>query len=175
MVCLAPTHALLLLAAPRPDGEPSATPPTVSVSFGEGATSLLACPAAGKHKRGLPVLRERTRLATLSALGGARFEVPACVRCKLLEANGRLEAEPELVLRDPCGAGFLAILQPWPEALDELRNAALGPDAYAAHRAAAKSEGGGLGPGGGGGDGGRSGSPGVAAGGGGLSAGGGGG
>ena len=43
---------------------------------------------------------------------------------KLLELNERLRGEPALLAAAPCGAGFLAIVMPRPEELQQLRASA---------------------------------------------------
>ena len=43
---------------------------------------------------------------------------------KLLELNEQLAAHPDLLVQQPCSAGFLAIVMPRPEELQQLRRVA---------------------------------------------------
>jgi len=107
------------------------------VDFGE----LLQNEVSGKHKRGGLTLRPETVVARVTAAGQPPFSLRACVRAKLFEVNERLGSQPELLLLAPSGAGFLAILQPFADAVAPLRERALTREAYesalAARRAAA--------------------------------------
>lgn len=121
VVCLAPSHTLL--ADTRP----------LSVSFGHDASQLV-CPTNGKKRHGNGVVLGRDAPLALVTCGSDTVTTRACVRCKLLEANARLEAEPGLLREEPDGAGFLAIVQPFPDALLDLQKSALSRSAFAAAR-----------------------------------------
>ena len=119
VLCLAPGHAALQQSGDAP----------LALSFGE---SLLLSEVSGKRKRGGLTLRQESAVATLSA-GGQAFCLRTGLRAKLLEANARLEQAPQL-LRNAHGEGmhdgWLAILMPFEEALEGLKQRALGRDAY---------------------------------------------
>ena len=120
VLCLAQGHAALQL-------QPGDAP--LAFSFGE---SLLLSEVSGKRKRGGLTLRQESAVATLSA-GGQVYCLRTGLRAKLLEANARLEQAPQLL----CNAhgegmhdGWLAILMPFEEALEGLKQRALGRYAY---------------------------------------------
>lgn len=85
---------------------------------------------SGKHKRGGFVLRKESVLATAGTPEGQRFTLLAGVRSKLLEVNERLAEEPQLVRDAPGGAGYLAIVMPFDDALSGLRSRALSAEQF---------------------------------------------
>ena len=104
-----------------------------SVDFGE----LLLNEVSGKHKRGGLTLRPETVVARVSgACGSTVFSLRACVRAKLFEVNDRLTTSPELLRLAPSGAGFIAILQPFADAVATLQERCLTHEGYLAALAA---------------------------------------
>jgi hypothetical protein len=97
-----------------------------AVDFGE----LLLNEVSGKHKRGGLTLRPETVVARVVLADQTAFSLRAGVRAKLFEVNGRLVSEPQLLLRSPYGTGFVAVLQPFADALAPLQQRALTREAY---------------------------------------------
>lgn len=101
MVGLAPSHPLRREDAQR----------IVEVKFTPAVSSGNV---SGKRKKGAAAVKPRTKVADLRLADGTASEVHAGVEAKVLELNERLRAEPGLLQSDPDDAGFIAILQPWP-------------------------------------------------------------
>jgi hypothetical protein len=75
----------------------------------EFSKSASANEALGKRKRGALGLRTDTLLCTIYTKEGNEFRIDACANIDLVEINQRLVTDPNLVSKDPEGAGFLCI------------------------------------------------------------------
>ena len=62
-----------------------------------------------------------------------------CLRAYIVVAEVFCGRQPELLTAAPQAAGFVAILQPFPEALEPMRAAMLDADAYVAHLGQARA------------------------------------
>mmetsp|Transcript_61916 Transcript_61916/g.157436 ORF Transcript_61916/g.157436 Transcript_61916/m.157436 type:complete len:275 (-) Transcript_61916:9-833(-) len=125
VISLAPTHPLLL--APTAAASDSAAPSSSSPSSPSGATKrprpasvvwrkgVAGEEASGKRCKGGANLGHKAQLGEVHLSDGA-VSIPlfTCVTdARLVELNGRLEGEPQLLQDSPEDEGFVAILQPW--------------------------------------------------------------
>jgi hypothetical protein len=76
------------------------------VEFSKAATNN---EALGKRKRNALGLRPDTHLCTIQTKTGSEFKILACTNVDLVEINHRLLDHPEILSKDPEGAGFLCI------------------------------------------------------------------
>jgi hypothetical protein len=65
--------------------------------------------ALGKRKRNALGLRPDMLVCTITTVKGNEFRINACTNVDLVEINQRLASNPELVSKDPEGAGFICI------------------------------------------------------------------
>lgn len=75
----------------------------------EFAKAALSNEALGKRKRGALGLRTDTLLCHITTIDGETHRIDSQVNMDLVEINTRLENEPNLIVQDPEGAGFLCI------------------------------------------------------------------
>mmetsp|Transcript_150139 Transcript_150139/g.482574 ORF Transcript_150139/g.482574 Transcript_150139/m.482574 type:complete len:259 (-) Transcript_150139:13-789(-) len=121
VISLAPTHPLLLAptvaasdsAAPSPSSPSGGTkrPRPASVVWRKGVAGE---EASGKRCKGGANLGHKAQLGEVHLSDGA-VSIPlfTCViDARLVELNGRLEGEPQLLQDSPEDEGFVAILQP---------------------------------------------------------------
>ena len=79
-------------------------------------------------------------LFRVTCADGSRHVIPACVRGKLVQLNERLRSEPQLLVTDSGGTGFVALILPKLGASRGQMAGTLQPDEYAARRPAAAGD-----------------------------------
>eukprot|EP00095_Tigriopus_kingsejongensis_P005356 maker-scaffold34_size539781-snap-gene-2.8 protein:Tk05356 transcript:maker-scaffold34_size539781-snap-gene-2.8-mRNA-1 annotation:"protein fam206a" len=85
----------------------------------------------GKSKRGAQIVDEAAVLAWLECDNGERYPLRSQVRGKLLEINAKAIENPQILVDEPFGAGFLAIILPkLPEGLADLKTRLVGESEY---------------------------------------------
>ena len=95
MIGLTPKHPLI-----------TGSSKIVSVEYSKAAASS---EALGKRKRGALGLRPDTAVCTITTADGVAHRINAQVNADLVEINERLAQHPDLLVREPEGAGFLCI------------------------------------------------------------------
>ena len=75
-------------------------------------TNRLENKVTGKGKRGAQQVTAEAPLFSVTCADGTRHVVPACVRGKLVQLNERLRTEPQLLVTDCGGKGFVALILP---------------------------------------------------------------
>ncbi|KAF0313775.1 Protein Simiate [Amphibalanus amphitrite] len=100
-------------------------------------TNRLENKVSGKGKRGAQLVTGDAPLFSVTCADGERYVIPACVRGKLVQLNERLRAEPQLLVSDSGGAGFVALILPKLGTSRAQMAGTLQPAEYAARRPAA--------------------------------------
>ena len=124
---VAPSHPLL-----RSDS------PIVRIAWGSGTISkgmhvresLDNLKVTGKGKNGSILMEPRSVVATVTTANGAVWSLVAGVRAGIMEINGQLASNPDLLRSKSHTEGFLAILAVKPQRIDELKRALLPREAY---------------------------------------------
>ena len=99
-------------------------------------TNRLENKVSGKGKRGAQLVTAEAPLFCVTCADGSRYVIPACVRGKLVQLNERLRAEPQLLVTDSGGAGFVALILPKLGTSRAQMAGTLEPAEYAARRPA---------------------------------------
>lgn len=126
---LAPSHALVAGAA---------TVTGIDFQVTEH-TNRLENKVSGKGKRGAQQVTAAAPLFCVTCADGSRHVIPACVNGKLVQLNERLHSEPQLLVTDSGGEGFVALILPKLGTSRKQMAGTLDSAAYAARRAAAAS------------------------------------
>ena len=85
--------------------------PVVDFSAG-GKNVVTENQVSGKRKKGGISFDSKDSLVCTITLGESSYPVRAVIPGQLLEANDRLEKEPELLFSEPDRAGFICIIMP---------------------------------------------------------------
>nr|QZL12163.1 simiate [Hydrometra stagnorum] len=122
LICLAPSHRLIVekKRIVKLDWE-----------VGKGVNRL-ANTVSGKWKHGAQRLKPSSPLAIAVCEDGTRLQLNSAITGKLIEINASLLDQPSLLLDDPIGAGYLAIVLPEIKTCDIYRNSLLSQEEYEA-------------------------------------------
>lgn len=76
----------------------------------------------GKGKKGGQNVDEKAILVIIECSDGSSYPVRSCLKGKLIEINENVVKSPELILQDPQGEGFIAIILPkLPDGLQDMK------------------------------------------------------
>ncbi|CAG5123453.1 unnamed protein product [Candidula unifasciata] len=101
VVCLADSHPVL-----------KEKKTVTKVSFESAKWNRMDNKFSGKNKRGAQWLDVNSPLCEVTCSDGSVYTICCCVKGQLIEVNENLINHPELVMRKPCGEGYLAVLLP---------------------------------------------------------------
>ncbi|XP_075234214.1 protein Abitram-like isoform X1 [Lycorma delicatula] len=86
---------------------------------------------SGKLKRGAQVLQQSSSpLFFVECSDGTIYKLCACIPGKLVEINDAIIKDPNLLIKDSCNTGFIAIILPSIRNFEQYRNELLTPEQY---------------------------------------------
>lgn len=118
ILSLAPTHSLTGRTIDRIDFRVS------------DSTDRLSNAMTGKGKRGAQVVQAGSTLCKVYCADGEEHKILSAVPGKLVEINGKLAADPNLMLTRPDDLGFVAIIIPQKHRFDKIKEGLLTKEQY---------------------------------------------
>lgn len=100
------------------------------INFSIGNVDRLSNVVKGKGKKGGQALNPKSAICKIEYTDGTSFEVPCCMKGKLIEINEELVKNPELLKLYPDADGFIAIMLSTIAISDATKNELLTPEDY---------------------------------------------
>lgn len=119
VLSLAPTHELMGKTIDRIDFQVTES------------THRLSNAMTGKGKRGAQVVQAGSTLCKVYGSGGEEHRIVSAVPGKLVEMNGKLASDPNIMLTRPDDVGFVAIVIPQKHRLERIKEGLLTREQYA--------------------------------------------
>lgn len=118
LLCLAPSHYFFQ------------NKEEYTINFNVGKVDRRKNTVKGKGKKGGQLLNPKSVICKVEYKDGTSFDVPCCMKGKLIEVNEELVKSPELLREMPDADGFIAVILSSIEISDTTKKELLTPEQY---------------------------------------------